>query len=75
MKTMIEVMPAAAAATRSARPVVVPASVTKPPRKPWRRVLAIISAMFGPGVRASNTQAAMNARSTWADMGSAQRSA
>ena len=68
MNTIIELMPAAAAATSRARPVVVPDSVTKPARRPPVNVLARISDMLGPGVSASRMQAAMKVISTSGDM-------
>ena len=74
MNTITELMPAAAAATSSARPVVVPASVMNP-RAARLSVLAMISDMFGPGVSASSTQAAMKARNSWGDIGMTYRSA
>ena len=61
MNTITELMPAAAAPTSRASPVVVPASVTSPARRPLESVLARISDMFGPGVSPSRMQAAMNA--------------
>ena len=59
---MTELIPAAAAATSSASPVVVPASVTRPARRPLDSVLARISDMLGPGVSPKRMQAATNVR-------------
>jgi hypothetical protein len=73
MNTITELMPAAAAATSRARPVVVPASVVNPARKPLVSVLARISDMLGPGVRPSRMQAAMKARRISGDMGASPR--
>src|SRR5215471_15727161 len=67
---MTEVMPAVAAPTKSASPLVVPATVRRPARRPLVSVLARIKDMFGPGVRPSTMQVAMKAARTSGDMGS-----
>src|SRR5262245_31560576 len=69
MSTMSEVMPAVAAPTRSASPLVVPPTVKRPARRPLVSVLARIKDMFGPGVRPRTMQVAMKAASTSGDIG------
>ena len=69
MNTITELMPAVAAPTSSANPVVVPATVTSPARRPLESVLARISDILGPGVSPSRMQVAMKAARTSGDMG------
>src|SRR5215469_13441138 len=69
MNTRTELIPAVAAPTKSASPVVVPASVRRPARKPLVSVLARINDMLGPGVRPKRMQVAMKATRTSGDKG------